>query len=214
MLPALRGQALDACQHARPAAADGDETHPALGQLVQPGIGGRTRVEQQPGRVVPCLFFPVIGEPRDHAVGLVSKDVGGRVTDHPPAGRLRHERHHRGKGPVPHRYPVVLQIGLGAAKGNGVEVEVEAQGRVAQRGLGDHGGDQPLGHGPLGLVGVVGRVGRLGQHVEAREQPCTLVTTQVADMTDAPLAEQLWRPATRAAPAAAGSASSRATPHR
>ena len=72
-----------------------------------------------------------------------------------------------------------------------MEVEVEAQGRVSQWGLGDHGGDQPLGHGPLGLVGVVGRVGDLGQDVQAREQPRALVITQVADVTDAPLAKQL-----------------------
>ena len=50
---------------------------------------------------------------------------------------------------------------------------------------------KPLGHGPLGLVGIVGRVGDLGQHVEAREQPRTLVIAQVADVTDAPLAEEL-----------------------
>ena len=86
---------------------------------------------------------------------------------------------------------MVLQIGLGAAEGNGVEVEVEAQGRVSQRCLGDHGGDEPLGHGPLGLVGIVSRVGRLGQDVEAREQPGALVVAQVADVTDAPLADQL-----------------------
>jgi hypothetical protein len=73
-----------------------------------------------------------------------------------------------------------------------VEVEVEAEGRVAERCFGDHGGDEPIGHGPLGLVGIVSRVGRLGQHVEAREQPGALVVAQVADMTDTPLADQLW----------------------
>ena len=76
--------------------AVGDETNLALVQLVQPGIGGRTRVEEQPGRVVPRLFFPVIGEPRDHVLGLVAQEVGGRVTEHPPADRLGHERHHGG----------------------------------------------------------------------------------------------------------------------
>ena len=191
VLPAVCGKSPHTRQHARTTAADGDESDLSLRQLAQAGIGGRARVEQQTGRVAPRLFFPVVGELRDHAVGLVSEEIGGRVTEHPPADRLRHERHHRGQGPVPHRYPVVLQIGLGAAKGDGVEVEVEAQGRVSQRGLGDHGGDQPLGHGPLGLVGIVGRVGDLGQHVEAREQSRALVMTKVADVTDAPFAEEL-----------------------
>ena len=84
---------------------------------------------------------------------------------------------------------VFLQVGLGAAKGDGMEVEVEAEGSVAERRFGDHGGDEPIGHCPLGLVGIVSRVGCLGQHVEAREQPCTLVGTQVADMTDTPLGD-------------------------
>ncbi len=126
--------------------------------------------------VTPRLFFPVVGELRDHTVGFLSEEIGGRVTEYSPADRLRHERHHRRQSPVPHRYPVVLQIGLGTAEGYGVEVEVEAQGRVSQRGLGDHGGDQPLGHGPLSLVGIVGRVVDLGQHVKPREQSRTLVT--------------------------------------
>src|SRR5947208_1574659 len=52
MLPALRGQASHASQHARPAAADGDEADLALGQPVQTGIGGRARIEEQSGRVV------------------------------------------------------------------------------------------------------------------------------------------------------------------
>ena len=54
----------------------------------------------------------------------------------------------------------------------------------------DHGGDQPLGHGALGLVGVVGREGGLGQDVEAGEQPRAFIMAQIADMTDASLAEE------------------------
>jgi hypothetical protein len=53
VLPALRGQAPHACQHARPAAADGEETDPTLGQLAQAGIGRCARVEQQASRVAP-----------------------------------------------------------------------------------------------------------------------------------------------------------------
>ena len=86
---------------------------------------------------------------------------------------------------------MVLQVGLGAAEGDRVEVQVEAQGRVPQWGLGDHGGDQPFGHGPLGLIGVVSRVGDLGQHVEAGEQAGPLITAKIADVADAPLAQQL-----------------------
>ena len=40
------------------------------------------------------------------------------------------------------------------------------------------------------FVGVVGRVGDLGQDIQAREQPRTLIITQVADVADAPLAER------------------------
>jgi hypothetical protein len=67
--------------------------------------------------------------------------------------------------------PAVLTASGGTLVG-GVKVPflVEAQGRVSQRSLGDYGSDQPLDHGPLGLVGVVGRVGDLGQHVETGEQ--------------------------------------------
>jgi hypothetical protein len=77
---------------------------------------------------------------------------------------------------------VVLQIGLVAAKWNGVEVKVEAKRRVTQWYFGDHGGDEPLGHDPLGFVGIVSRVRRLGQDVESREQPSTFIVTQVANM--------------------------------
>ena len=149
------------------------------------------RIEQQAGRVGPRLVFPVLGELGNHTLGFVAQEVGGRVTEHPPAGHLRHERHYRREGTVSHRDPVVLQIRFGATKGDGVEVEVEAQGRVSQRGLSDDGGDQPLGHGPLGLVGIVGGVGDLGQHVEAGEESRALVMTEVADVTDAPLAQKL-----------------------
>ena len=37
-------------------------------QLAQAGIGGLVRVEQQAGRVLPRLFFPVISELDDHAL--------------------------------------------------------------------------------------------------------------------------------------------------
>src|SRR5271157_1446559 len=48
---------------------------PALSQLAQAGIGGRARVEQQAGRVVPRLFFPVISELGDHALGQATQQV-------------------------------------------------------------------------------------------------------------------------------------------
>ena len=51
VLPARRREPLHACQHARAAAADRDETHLTLIQLTQPGIGARARIEQQAGRV-------------------------------------------------------------------------------------------------------------------------------------------------------------------
>jgi hypothetical protein len=148
------------------------------------------RVEEQPGRLVAGLFPPIVGEFRDHRVGLVAQQVGGRVADHPPAGHLGHERHDRGEGPVPHGHPVILQVGLDASERDRVEVEVEAQVRVSQRGLADQGGDQPLGHGAFGLVRVVGGEGGLGQDVETGEQPGAFVTAQVADMTDATFAEE------------------------
>src|SRR3954454_9043033 len=50
--PTLRGQASDACQHAATASTDGDESDLVLIQLVETGIGGRARVEEQTRRVV------------------------------------------------------------------------------------------------------------------------------------------------------------------
>jgi hypothetical protein len=103
---------------------------------------------------------------------------------------LCHERHHRGESSVAHRHPVVLQVGFGAAERDRVEVEVKAQGRVAERSLADHGGDQSLGHDAPGLVGIVSREGGLGQDVEAGEHPGAFIMTQIADMTDASLSQE------------------------
>src|SRR5271165_6536211 len=49
---------------------------------------------------------------RDHALGLVTQQLGGRVTEHPPGGWLGPRTPSLREGPVPHRYPVVLQIRL------------------------------------------------------------------------------------------------------
>src|SRR5271157_2699023 len=49
---------------------------------------------------------------RDHALGLVTQQVVGRVREHPPGGWLGPQTPSLRKGPVPHRYPVVLQIRL------------------------------------------------------------------------------------------------------
>jgi len=101
VLPAVRGKSLHPRLHARATAADGDETDLALGHVAQAGMGGRTRVEQQASRVVPRLHLPVVGGPGNHAVGLASQEVGGRVTDHPPADRVRQKCHHPVEGQVP-----------------------------------------------------------------------------------------------------------------
>src|SRR5271165_2055185 len=86
------------------------------------------RERTQSSRVVSCLLLPVVGEPGNHVVGLVAQEVGSRVTEYPPADRLGHKCHHRGEGSVPHRHPVILQIGLGAAKRDGVEVRLKLRG--------------------------------------------------------------------------------------
>src|SRR5208337_3735716 len=78
VLPAVRGKTPRPGQHGRAAAADSDKTDLTLRQLAQTGISGRARIEQQAGRAAPRLLFPVVGEPGDHAVGLVSEQVGGR----------------------------------------------------------------------------------------------------------------------------------------
>ena len=44
-------------------------------QLAQAGKGGRAPVEQQAGRVLPRLFFPVISELDDHALGQATQQV-------------------------------------------------------------------------------------------------------------------------------------------
>ena len=80
----------------------------------------------------------------------------------------------------------------GSAPRNGIawKSRWKLRGGSPQRGLADHGGDPPLGHGTPGLGGVVGREGGLGQDVEAGEHPGAFVTTQITDMTDASLPQE------------------------
>jgi hypothetical protein len=64
-------------------------------QLAQAGIGGPARVGQRAGRVVPRLFFQVISELGDHALGQVTQQIGGFLVRFGPPGRaeVRNNRH-------------------------------------------------------------------------------------------------------------------------
>ena len=48
---------------------------------------------------------------RDHALGLVTQQLGGRVTEHPPGGWLGPRTPSLRERPGPHRYPVVSRSG-------------------------------------------------------------------------------------------------------
>ena len=121
----------------------------------------------------------------------MSHHIGVGIADYPPEGVLRYEGHHGGPSPVALGQPVLLQVGVFSTEGEGVEVQVEAERRIAQVGLAQPAADEPLAHAAFGQVGVVGGVGGLGQDVQPGEQPGSFVITQVADVADAAFAEQL-----------------------
>jgi hypothetical protein len=70
--------------------------------------------------------MPVIGELHDQGIRLGTHHVGGSVTHHAPLGLLGDKGHHGGQSPVTFGHPVVFQIRLLAAKGDGMEIEIEA----------------------------------------------------------------------------------------
>jgi hypothetical protein len=67
-----------------------------------------------------------VSELHDQGIRLGPHHVGGGVTDHASLGFLGDKGHHGGLSPVTFGHPVVLQIRLLAAKGDGVEIEIEA----------------------------------------------------------------------------------------
>ncbi len=190
-LPGRRGKVLEPAQHATTATANGDEADLPLLQGVQLGVGGEPAIEEQPRRVATLLRLPVVSEANGHLVRLVAQHVGRGVAHHPPLEFLRNKSHDSDTCPVAFRQPVLFQVGIVAAKRDGVKVQVEGVRPFPQRGLAHQGVDETLAHAPVGSVGIVGGEGRLGQHVEAAEQPGAFFVTQIVDVADTPLAEQL-----------------------
>jgi hypothetical protein len=190
-LPGRRRNGCEPAQHTAAAPTNRDKADLALFQGVQLGVGGHPTVEQQTRRVVPPLGFPVLGKANRHLVRLVAQHVGRSVAHDSPLRFLCDENHDRHAGSVPFRQPVLLQVGVVAAKRDGVKIQIETVRSFPQRCLAQQGVDEAFAHGSLRSVGIVRGESGLGQHVQAAEQPGSLIVTQVIDVADTPFAEQL-----------------------
>ena len=119
--------------------------------------------------------------------------VGRGVThDPPPGGCWATKAITAGRAhDCAQRHPVLFQVRLVPAKRDGVKVEVEGVRRASPGCFAHQGRDEAFVHGAVGAVGIVSGVGRLGQDVEScRTVPAPFIGAQIADVTDAAVAQQ------------------------
>ena len=143
------------------------------------GVGGQAAVEDELAREESGPHAPVLGEAED-LVGLVLlADIGIGVGEEPGAGVAGDEGEDAALAAVALGDVVLLDQGVVAVVGNGVEVEVEGQPLAEVDVEIAHGGmpaiHQLRADAGIGAGGVFAQARPLGDHVQAGEQRQALV---------------------------------------